>query len=147
METFKAIFTQLGVDSSLLPQLFVIIAIFAVAHFLFLSKLQNVLEKREESTFKLENSADETVEKVNKMQAERKLKIDEAHRQALKVLTDKKQEITQKYTNQYKSEEKEVSGQVDKARNDFQQEIASNKDKFLSEADTLAQTLVQKILQ
>ena len=73
------IFTQLGVDSSL-PYQFVVLAVaFILANFLFLGKLQEVLEVREEKTVKLENSADETLEKVTTMQAEYKAKVDEAN--------------------------------------------------------------------
>ena len=61
METFTAIFTQLGVDSSLVPQFVIITVVFIVAQFLFLGKLQSVLETREEKTVKLESSAEETI--------------------------------------------------------------------------------------
>ena len=66
MEIFVSIFTQLGVDSSLVTQFVIILAVFVIAQFLFLGKLQEVLETREEKTVKLENSADETIEKVQK---------------------------------------------------------------------------------
>ncbi|MBA2404211.1 MAG: hypothetical protein H0V66_05520 [Bdellovibrionales bacterium] len=141
------IFTQLGVDSSLPYQFGIILVVFVIANFLFLGKLQNVLEVREEKTVKLENSADETFEKVSSMQNDYKTKIDEANRAALKTATDKKQDIVQKYTAQYKQSEKEVGTQVDLSRTEFSKEIASNKDKYLAESDTLAQSLVQKILQ
>jgi F0F1-type ATP synthase membrane subunit b/b' len=147
METFTAIFTQLGVDSSLVPQFIIILIVFVLAHFLFLGKLQNVIETREEKTIKLESSADETIEKVQRMQLEHKAKIDDANRTALKNSSDKKQQITKKYTDQYKKTEKEVNSHVDQTRNQFSQEVAGNKDKYLAEADTLAQSLVQKILQ
>lgn len=147
METFTAIFTQLGVDSSLVPQFVIITLVFIIAQFLFLGKLQNVIETREEKTVKLESSADETIEKVQRMQTEYKAKIEDANRTALKSSTDKKQKITQKYTDQYKQTEKEVNSFVDQSRNDFTTEVASNKDKYLAEAETLAQSLVQKILQ
>ena len=147
METFTAIFTQLGVDSSLVPQFVIITVVFIIAQFLFLGKLQNVIETREEKTVKLESSADETIEKVQRMQNEYKIKIDEANRTALKNSTEKKQSITQKYTDQYKQTEKEVNAFVDNSRNEFTQEVTANKDKYLAEADTLAQSLVQKILQ
>jgi F0F1-type ATP synthase membrane subunit b/b' len=147
METFTAIFTQLGVDSSLVPQFVIITVVFIVAQFLFLGKLQSVLETREEKTVKLESSADETIEKVQRMQTEYKAKIEDANRLALKNSSDKKQKITQKYTDQYKQIEKEVNTFVDKSRNDFTTEVAGNKDKYLAEAETLAQSLVQKILQ
>lgn len=147
METFTAIFTQLGVDSSLVPQFVIITLVFVLAQFLFLGKLQNVLETREEKTVKLESSADETIEKVQRMQTEYKAKIEDANRTALKNSTDKKQKISQKYTDQYKQTEKEVNTFVDNSRSEFTKEVAGNKDKYLAEAESLAQSLVQKILQ
>jgi len=147
METFTAIFTQLGVDSSLVPQFVIILVVFVIAQFLFLGKLQDVIETREEKTVKLESNADETIEKVQKMQVEYKAKIEEANRSALKSSTEKKQHIVQKYTDQYKQTEKEVNAYVDQSRNEFSKEVEANKDKYLSEADSLAQSLVQKIIQ
>jgi F0F1-type ATP synthase membrane subunit b/b' len=147
METFTAIFTQLGVDSSLVPQFVIILVVFVIAQFLFLGKLQDVIETREEKTVKLESNADETIEKVQKMQVEYKAKIEEANRSALKTSTEKKQHIVQKYTDQYKQTEKEVNAYVDQSRNEFSKEVEANKDKYLSEADSLAQSLVQKIIQ
>ncbi len=147
METFTAVFTQLGVDNSLPYQFVIILVVFIAANFIFLGKLQEVLEVREEKTVKLENSADETIEKVSSMQSQYKIKIDEANRVALKTATDKKQVITQKYTDQYKSNEKELNAFVDNARTEFSKEIAQNKDKFMAESDSLSQSLVQKILQ
>ncbi len=141
------IFTQLGVDDSL-PYQFAVLAIaFILANFLFLGKLQEVLEVREEKTVKLENSADETLEKVTSMQSDYKAKVEEANRIALKNATEKKQKITQKYTEQYKATEKELNQLVDSSRSAFSKEVASNKDKYLAEAEVLSQSLVQKILQ
>lgn len=147
METFTAIFTQLGVDSSLTLQFVIILVSFIIANFLFLGKLQNVLETREEKTVKLESTADETIEKVQRMQADYKSRIADANRSALATATEKKQKISQKYHDQYKQTEKEVNSYVDQSRNEFTKEVAGNKDKYLAEADTLAQSLVQKILQ
>jgi F0F1-type ATP synthase membrane subunit b/b' len=147
METFTAIFTQLGVDSSLVPQFLIILAAFIIAQFLFLGKLQSVIETREEKTVKLESNADETIEKVQKMQADYKSKIENANRSAMKVSSEKKQKIVQKFTDQYKQTEKEVNAFVDQSRNDFKKEVEGNKSAYLAEADSLSQTLVQKILQ
>ncbi len=147
METFTAIFTQLGVDSSLVPQFVIILVAFIIAQFLFLGKLQSVIETREEKTVKLESNADETIEKVQKMQAEYKSKVENANREALKITTEKKQKLVQKYTDQYKQTEKEVNAFVDQSRNDFKKEMEANKGAYFAEADSLSQTLVQKILQ
>ncbi len=147
METVQAIFTQLGVDASLAPQFIIVCAVFILAQFLFLGRLQEVLETREEKTVKLESSADETIEKVSRMKAEYKAKMDEAQRKALKDSTEKKQKISQRFTDQYKQAEKEVSAHVDSSRNAFAKEISGNREKFMAEADSLAQSLVNKILQ
>ncbi len=147
METFTAIFTQLGVDSSLVPQFIIILVAFVIAQFLFLGKLQEVIETREEKTVKLENSADETIEKVQKMQLEYRSKIEEANRGAFKIAAEKKQKISQKYTDQYKQTEKEVNSYVDQSRTDFTNEIQGSKEKYLAEAEALSNSLVQKILQ
>jgi F0F1-type ATP synthase membrane subunit b/b' len=141
------IFTQLGVDSSLPYQFVIILVAFVLGNFIFLGKLQSVLEIREEKTVKLESSADETIEKVSTMQTEYKAKFDNANRAALKTSTDSKQSINQKYSEQYKQNEKEVNNFVDQSRNEFSKEVASNKDAYLAESQKLAQSLVQKILQ
>ncbi len=141
------IFTQLGVDSSLPYQFVVLTITFILANFIFLGKLQSVLDIREEKTVKLENAADDTLEKVTAMQSEYKHKIEDANRIALKNSTEKKNKITQKYTEQYKQTEKELNTLVDSSRAEFSKEVAGNKDKYLAESETLAQSLVQKILQ
>lgn len=147
METVQAIFTQLGVDQSLAPQFVIVCVVFLLAQFLFLGRLQEVLETREEKTVKLESSADETIEKVSRMKAEYKAKVDETQRKSLKESTDKKQNIAQKFTDQYKQAEKEVGAQIDSSRNTFTKEVSGNKEMYMAEADALAQSLVNKILQ
>lgn len=147
METVQAIFTQLGVDSSLLPQFIIVVVVFILAQFLFLGRLQQVLETREEKTVKLENAADETLEKVTRMQSEYKAKIEDTNRSTLKTSTEQKHKITEKYTEQYKQVEREVNQFVDQSRNEFAKEVKGNREKYLADADTLAQSLVQKLLQ
>lgn len=147
MGTVQAIFTQLGVDSSLGPQFIIVVTLFVLAQFLFLSKLQSVLENREANTVGLETSADETIEQVTKMQSEYKNKIDETNRASLKKLSEKKNMITQKYSENFKLSEKEVGQFVDQSRNEFEKELAGSKEKYLAEAESLSQSLIQKILQ
>jgi F0F1-type ATP synthase membrane subunit b/b' len=147
METFVAVFSQLGVDSSLKYQFIILVVVFIASQFLFLEKLQNVLEIREEKTIKLENSADDVLEKATSMQNEYKTKIDEAHRTTLKTSSEKKQKITQKYTEQYKQSEKELGQKVDQSRLEFGKDVEANKEKYLAESESLSASLVQKILQ
>ena len=147
METVQAIFTQLGVDSSLLPQCSIVSVIFILAQLLFLGKLQEVLEVREEKTVKMENAADDTLNKVADMQREYKAKIEEANRAALAIITDKKNESNTKHSQAFKNSEKEVNQYIDDSRVQFNKEVEASKDQYLAEAKNLADSLVQKILQ
>ncbi len=147
METVQAIFTQLGVDSSLMPQFIIVIVIFILAQLLFLGKLQEVLEVREEKTVKMENAADDTLNKVADMQREYKAKMEEANRAALTIITDKKNESNTKHTQAFKNSEKEVNQYIDDSRVQFNKEVEASKDQYLAEAKNLANSLVQKILQ
>jgi F0F1-type ATP synthase membrane subunit b/b' len=147
METFVAIFTQLGVDSSLPFQFIILVLAFISANFLFLGKLQRVLEVREERTVKLESAADDTIEKVNQMQSEYKSKIDEASHLAMKKAAEKKNLLSQKFHGQYKVIEKEINNEVDQSRAQFGHEVKMSKEKLLAESETLADSLVKKIIQ
>ena len=146
MDTIKAIFTQLGVDSSLLPQFVVVFVLFIIAKFLFLNHLQFVLENREEKTIKLENSADDTFEKVNQMSKDYKAKIDSANKEAIKVLSNGKNSIQNRLGEELKKTEKEITSFVEESRMNFEKELKANSSKFHSEVDGMAQELVTKIL-
>ena len=147
METVQAIFTQLGINASLLPQFIIVVVMFILAEFIFLGKLQEVLETREEKTVKLESSADETFEKVTKMSADYKTRIDKASNEAMKISSQKKAHLTAQYTEQFKNAEKEVSNFVEQSANEFEGQLNAQKGKLLSEVDGLSNSLVQKILQ
>ncbi len=146
METVKAIFTQLGVDSSLLPQFIIVFVIFIIAKFLFLNHLQFVLENREEKTVKLESSADNTLEQVNKMAQEYKGKIDSANKESMKIITAKKAEIQARYGETFKKTEKEINQFVEESRQSFEREIQANRSKFAGEIDGMANELINKIV-
>lgn len=146
MDTIKAIFTQLGVDSSLLPQFVIVFVLFILAKFLFLNHLQFVLENREEKTIKLESSADDTFEKVNQMNKDYKAKIDSANKEAMKVLNNGKNAIQTKLGEELKKTEKEINSFVEESRLNFEKELKANSSKFHSEVDGMAQELVTKIL-
>lgn len=146
MDTVKQIFTQLGVDSSLLPQFILVLLLFIVAKFLFLNHLQFVLENREEKTVKLESSADEALERVNKLAQQYKSKIDQANKEAMKTLTTKKNDIQSRLNDQFKKTEREINQFVDESRQQFEKEIQANRARFIAEADGLANELVKKIV-
>jgi F0F1-type ATP synthase membrane subunit b/b' len=146
MDTVKAIFTQLGVDSSLLPQFILVFCLFLIAKFLFLNHLQFVLENREEKTVKLEGSADEALEKVNRLSMEYKAKVNLANQESMKTLSAKKADIVARYNEQFKKTEREINAFVDQSRQNFEKEVEVNRAQFMREADGLAGDLVKKIV-
>lgn len=146
MDTLKAIFTQLGVDSTLLPQFFLVFALFIIAKFLFLNHLQFVLENREEKTVKLEGHADEALEKVNRLSSDYRAKIDAANKDAMKVLGQKKTDIQSRYTEQVKKTEREINLFVDESRQAYERQTQSGRAAYMAQASELANDLVKKIV-
>ncbi|MFY7993121.1 MAG: hypothetical protein ACOVP4_07520 [Bacteriovoracaceae bacterium] len=147
METVQAIFTQLGINASLLPQFIVVVVMFILAEFIFLGRLQDVLETREEKTVKLENAADETFEKVTKMSTDYKTKMDQASNEAMKISAEKKAKLSAQYSEQFKSAERDVTNFVEQSSTEFESQLTAQKGKLLSEVEGLSNSLVQKILQ
>ncbi len=147
METVQAIFTQLGINASLLPQFIVVVVMFILAEFIFLGRLQDVLETREEKTVKLENAADETFEKVTKMSTDYKTKMDQATNEAMKISAEKKAKLSAQYSEQFKSAERDVTNFVEQSSTEFESQLTAQKGKLLSEVEGLSNSLVQKILQ
>jgi len=146
MDTFLAVFTSLGVDSSLLIQIIIIAIAFFASKLLFLNQLQFILENREEKTIKLENNADENMNKVTKMMSDYKQKTDSAMKEAMKNFNDKKQAITKKMDDFFKTTEKEVNLQIESSREKIEKDISENQSKYLQEVDALSEDLIKKII-
>lgn len=146
MDTFLAVFTSLGVDSSLLIQIIIIAIAFFASKLLFLNQLQFILENREEKTVKLENNADENMNKVTKMMTDYKQKTDSAMKEAMKNFNDKKQAITKKMDDFFKTTEKEVNLQIESSREKIEKDISENQSKYLQEVDALSEDLIKKII-
>jgi F0F1-type ATP synthase membrane subunit b/b' len=147
METIQAIFAQLGVDSSLLPQFIIVVLVFILASVLFLNKLQFVLENREEKTVKLETSADSTLDKVNKMASEHKTKIDQAHKESLSLMAGKKTDVMNKHNDSFRKVEKEINQFIEENRVLAQKQIQQSREKLKGDVSGLAGDLVNKIVQ
>lgn len=147
METFQAIFSQLGVDSSFLSQFIIVVVVFFLAHFLFLNQIQFILENRENKTSKTESQADETMDKVSKLMSDYKSQIDDANKQTMATLSNSKNEITRKYNEQFKKSEKEINTHIEDTRQKMLKEVDASKTKIAQEVDSLANELVKKVVQ
>lgn len=145
METLQAIFQQLGVDASILPQFIITILMFFLLKFVFFKHLQSIIETRVEKTVKLESSADKEFEKINNLAADYKSKIDSANKDSLQTISKSKMEIANKYDADYKAKEKEVNDYIEVQRSKVVGEIESKRSELFSNVSELSNLLVKKI--
>lgn len=141
------ILVQLGVDASVLKQFVIVFIMFLILKFLFFNKLQFVIETREEKTVKLESSADDAFEEVNKLGNEYKEKMQVAQVSIQSNINDEKSKIVSKLDSKYKEEEAQMEKYIESSRKEIAAEIAAKKSDILSKTDELADQLVQKIIQ
>ncbi len=145
MDMVIGILKQLGADETLWQQFLIVTAMYFLAKFLFLDHLQNVIENREEKTVKLEGNAEKQFEEINKLSNEYKEKISAANKEAKANLDLNKKDIAKDLENKYRGEEKTINDYIDSSRKDIEADLAQKKDQVLSEAETLSNSLVQKI--
>ena len=145
MEMMIDIFKQLGANESLLPQFIIVVVMFYLTKFLFLDHLQSILDTREDKTTKLDGQADKKFEEITKSQNDYKAKIQETNK-SLKAKSDsEKAEFSKGQEVKYKEKENEINSFVEASRKDIEKEIAGKKATVMSEAELLADTLVQRI--
>lgn len=145
MDSVITIFSQLGVDQSLLYQFVIFVTTFILAKHLFFNHLQIVLETRTEKTVRLEDSAEAKFEEINKMSQEYKEKISVANKEARTTLENKKTEVIKSEEARYREVENEVNAQVDEERKKVSADINDKKEQILNEAEGLASSLVDQL--
>lgn len=139
------ILNLLGIDSSLLLQLAVIFVTFIVVKALLFKKLRFVVEQRELQTKGLEEAANKKNEKANQLADTYRLKIDETYGRIQKDFAEEKRKLAEQNNEKIKSAEGESEKLLAKSKTEFVEEIQHKKDKLLSEADSLASSLVSKV--
>lgn len=145
MDTVQAIFAQLGADGAVAIQFVIVIVFFILTKFIFFGKLQFVIENREEKTVKLESSADETFDKVNKLSEEYRSKIENAQVQAQQNINAKRNEIINENNMKFKKIENEMESYVESSRVEIKKEVSEKENEILSATDELANNLIQKL--
>lgn len=145
MDTLLSVFQQLGANETLLYQFIIVVVMFFLTKFLFLNHLQAVLDTREDKTVNLEGSAEKQFDEIEKIQKEYKEKVQSATKEIKAKSDSVKAEVTKKQESKYREEEKEVNAYVEEARAKVEAELNEKKTAVLSEAEKLADDLVQKM--
>ena len=145
MDTVLQIFTDLGVNQSLLQQFVIVIALFLISKAIFFNKLQFVIETREEKTTKTEETAEKTFQKAVELQEKYQEKMNKAYEEAQSILSTSKEEIVKKETAIFKSKESEINDFIDESRKKTLAEINQQREQVLGTADSMAEELVKKL--
>lgn len=147
MDLVIGILKQLGADSTLWQQFLIVTLMYFLSKYTFLDHLQKVIETREEKTVKLEDDAEKQFEEINKLSSEYKEKITSANKSARMKLDNFKKDVSKNLEGKYRSEEKNINDFIDNSRKEVEAELAQKKDQVLSDAESLANSLVEKIVK
>ena len=146
MDTITNIFSSLGVDQSIFIQFPIVIVLYFVLRFLFLDKLQEVLDMREAQTTKLESSADEKFKEAEKLESEYSTRIDKAQVDAYKKFNEQREKALARQKQQIKDHEEKINDQLEQKRTELFSEMEIKKAEVMKTADGLSQNLVEKII-
>ena len=145
MDLLLSIFSQLGVDSSLLFQFLIFVIFYFVSKFLFFGHLQNVLENRFAKTEGLELKADKQLSEANNLANKYKEAISEAKKNARSKMEEEKMKISKEAENKFRTEEKSISDYIEKERGIIKKDFEQKRKEIMSESEVLTQLLVKKI--
>lgn len=145
MDTLLSVFQQLGANKTLLYQFAIVVVMFYLARFLFLDRLQTVLDGREDKTVNLEGSAEKKFDEIEKIQQDYKQQVQKAVKELKEKSASAKAEVVKKEETKYRAQEKEVNSYVEGVREKIEVELNEKKVVVLKEAEKLADNLVEKI--
>lgn len=128
-------------------QLGIVVIVFAAVSFIFSNKLFQVIQERQDKTVLLEKDAETRMEKANEVSEAYRAKIDIAYGEAQKKLKQKKDLIITEENKVYKEEEKKILSATEEERKKAIEEVESQRVSVLKQADELANSLVDRIIQ
>lgn len=147
MDTVLTIFKSLDIDQTFFVQLVLIVILYLILRNLLFSKLQEVLDLREEKTTKMEGGAQAKLAQAEKLAEQYKESIDKARGQALSIISAKKDEVQKREAEKVKALDAKLENELNAKREEFSKELESKKESIMQQADSLSQDLVTKIVQ
>lgn len=145
MDTILNIFKSLGADETFFYQLaLVIIFYFALKMSLF-SKLQEVLDLRENKTTKLDGNANKKFAEAEQLSLKYKSELEKANQEAYSIVSQKRNEALNQQKKKVKEVEARLNSEVEEKRKEFMAELEVHKTNILKEADSLSSELVNKL--
>lgn len=147
MDAIVGIFVSLGVNKTIFIQFAIVIALYFVLKMVLFSKLQFILELRENKTTKLEGAANKKLQEAEAMAQKYKDQLDQAHQEAYRVLNKKKEEVLSREHKIIKAKEAELNSLVETKRKESEALVATQREEVLKSVDSLSGDLVNKLIQ
>jgi len=147
MELILSIFERLQIDYTFFYQFAIATILLFILKSLFFSKLQFVLETRENKTTKLEGFADEMLSESDELSEQFHKEMDRAYLEAQALIHRAKDEVMTRESEKFKAEEKIINEHTETIRNKYAVEVEQKEKEILSKTEILAGELVKKLIQ
>ncbi len=139
------ILTQLGINNTVFIQFGIICALYFISKKVLFTPLQKVIELRIEKTTKTEELAGELKSEYENLKYEYDEKIESAYKSTQEEKNNKKKEIEKDLNSKFKSAESDSNKKLEEEKTKIENEFSAKKNSILSEADSLADQLVERI--
>ena len=145
MDTILNIFKSLGADNTFFYQLALVIIFYFALKLSLFSKLQEVLDLRENKTTKLDGNANKKFAEAEELSLRYKAELDKANQEAFAIIVAKKDESLIAQKSKVKEVDGKLNTEIDEKRKVFMAELEIHKTNILKEADSLSGDLVNKL--
>ncbi len=147
MELILGVFEKLHIDETFFIQFAVLVAFFFILKAVFFNKLQFVLELRESKTVKLEENANKKFIEAQNLSDKYKKEIDKIFQDSQEKMNRKKVDAVKSEKNMIAEKGKNLNLFVEQKRSQFKEEVELKSKEILGNADQLASSLIDKIIQ
>jgi F-type H+-transporting ATPase subunit b len=141
------ILNSLELNVTFIVQFILIVSSYLIIKVVFLSKLQDVVETRENKTTKLEAEVHKRFAQIDSMANQYKEKIEIAHEEAQKVYQTKRAQIIEDQNKKIKEAEGKIAIVIDAKRKELEGEVTTAKVVALSKVSELSQDLLSRLVK
>jgi len=141
------ILNSLELNQTFIVQFVLIVFSYLIIKTVLLSKLQEVVETRENKTTKLEAEVHKKFAQIDSMANQYKEKLEVAHEEAQKVYQTKRAVIIDEQNKKIKEAEAKIAVVIDAKRKELESEVKSAKEVALSKVSELSQDLLGRLVK
>ena len=145
MNTIVTILNSLKIDQTFLIQFVLFVVFFNIIAPVLFKRLQEVLDLRDSKTTKLDSHANHVYKQADDLAVQYKASIEKTHSDSQAIATKKKNEIQAIEKAVFVGAEEKMTNEYEGKRSSLLKDIAEKRISVLAEAETLSNTLVEKL--